>query len=498
MLSRFGLKRDEAPLIYDYPLIGWSYSRSPFLLQNAMLSGYGLLQRWERRSPAFRRILAELEKTERWSSAELEALQAQRLQAMIRHAYENVPYYRRIFDQRRLTPTDIQTPTDLYKLPLLTKQAVRRFADELRARNVPRHQFRIGRTGGSTGIPLKLLLDRNCILFDHVLVHRHRSWAGYHPGDRIVILRGYTLVSANEAHARYWRFDWGENKIYLSGFHLSADVMSVYVEKLREWEPKFIAAYPSSLFTLARFMQYQGVRIPVQAIFTSSEVLTEFERNVIQDRFQCRVWDLYGSGERLAVTQQCEHGRYHQNVECGVLQVDSPLGQAARFGQKGALVLTGLMNFSMPLIRYVIGDVGSLVDGKCSCGREMPLAGPVEGRKDDVIVTAEGRLMPRAGLDQIHEFVQNIERCQLVQRKIGEVTVRVQPRSGFSEADSTELVRQLRKRLGSGTAIEIEPVEKLELTPTGKQRFIVSEVDVDRFTGMGLKVHSGKEALSQP
>lgn len=485
-------------MIYDHPLIGWLYSRSPLPLQNAMVTGYGLLQRKERHSLEFRRVLAELKRTECLSLAELEEVQAERLRKLVRHAYNNVPYYRRVFEERRLTPADIQTPDDLYKLPVLTKQAVRQFADDLRARNVSRHQYRIGHTGGSTGIPLKLLLDRSCILFDHVLIHRHWSWAGFRPGNRIAILRGLTLVSPNEHSGKYWRFDWGENRIYLSGFHLSGNVMTYYVQKLQTWKPKFIAAYPSSLYAIARFMRYQSVRIPVEAVFTSSEKLTQLEREVIEERFQCRVWDRYGTGERLVVTQQCEYGRYHQNVEFGVLQVDSPLGQPAQIGRKGAFILTGLTNFSMPLIRYAIQDVGSLVDDKCPCGRSSPLAGPVEGRKDDVIVTADGRLMPRAGLDQIHEFVQSIERCQLVQRQIGEVTIRVQPRPNFNQADSAELVRQLRKRLGSGTAISIELVEKIELTATGKQRFIVSEVDIDNFNIMNREVPSDSTALSRP
>jgi phenylacetate-coenzyme A ligase PaaK-like adenylate-forming protein len=483
-------------MIYDHPLVGWVYGRSPIPLQNAMVSGYGLLQRKERLSPSFRRILAELEKTERWGLEELEALQALRLQKLICHAYENVPYYRRVFEERRLTPSDIRTPDDLYKLPILTKQSVRRHAEELRARNVPRYRYRVGRTGGSTGIPLKVLLDRHCILFDHALIHRHWSWARYRPGDRVVLLRGLTLVPADEHQGTYWRFDWGENKIYLSGFHLSSDVMPLYVEKLQQWRPKFIAGYPSSMFTLARFMQHENVRIPVQAIFTSSEKLSGLERRVIEQQFECRVWDRYGTGERLVVTQQCEYGAYHQNAEFGVLQVDSPLGGPACVGQKGMLILTGLTNYSMPLIRYAIEDVGSRVVGDCPCGRKLPMAGIVDGRKDDVIVTAESRVMPRAGLDQIHEFVENIERCQLVQKKIGEVIIRVQARPGFNNDDSAELVRQLRKRLGAGTIIGFEVVEKLELTATGKQRFIVSEVDIDSLAGIEAEALSDNAACS--
>lgn len=465
-------------MIYDHPLIGWTYRRSPLVLQNILLSSYGLLQRWERRSIAFQRIYEELKQTECWSAAQLEALQSERLQQLVRHAYENVPYYRRIFDERRLRPSDVRTPSDLYKLPILTKQAVRRNASQLKACNVTRHRYRIGRTGGSTGIPLKFLLDRERIAFDHALIYRHWSWAGYKPGDRMAVLRGLTVVSPDEHRLSCWRYDWTERKLYLSAFHLSDAVMSVYVKKLIEWEPRFIAGYPSSLFTLARFMQYQRCRIPVHAVFTSSEALSEVERKAIEDRFECRVWDRYGSGERLAVAQQCEYGSYHQNSEFGILQIDYPLGCPSPAGQKGAVVLTGITNLSMPLIRYAIEDVGRFVSGRCPCGRHLPLAGSIDGRKDDVIVTAEGRLMPRAGLDQIHEFVNNIERCQLVQRKIGQVTVRVQPRPNFRRDDEEEIIRQLRKRIGNRTEIDIELVEKLELTAVGKQRFIVSEIDL--------------------
>jgi phenylacetate-CoA ligase len=469
----------DLALIYDHPLIASVYEKSPLGFQNLMVSAYGLIQRQERRSAAFRRLQAELKQTERLCKADLEALQAQRLGNLMTHAYEQVPFYRRIFEQRRLKPSDIKTPMDLYKLPVLTKQDVRNCFPDFRARNIRRHEYRIGRTGGSTGIPLRLLLDRQRISFDHALIQRHWSWAGYHVGERIVIFRGLTLIPARTKRPVYWRHDRVENKLYLSGFHLSSDTMLQYVEKLDQWRPSFIAAYPSSIFTLARFMQQCGMRIPVKAVFTSSELLTDVERKTIEDRFECKVWDRYGTGERLAVSQQCELGSYHQNVEFGIMQVDAPLGHPAPTGENGALVLTGLTNFSMPLIRYCIEDTGSLADGDCPCGRQLLLAGRVHGRKDDVIVTVEGRLMPRAGLDQIHEFVQNIERCQLVQRRIGEVIVRVQPRPGFNGADSAELVRQLRKRLGDGTNINVEQVEKLELTVTGKQRFIVSEINLD-------------------
>jgi phenylacetate-CoA ligase len=476
-------------MIYDNRLIGWAYQRSSVSIQNLLVSAYGFLRVLERWSPTWRRIQSELEQTESWSASELQALQEERLRKIIRHAYENVPYYRRVFDERRLKPSDINTALDLYKLPVLTKQDVRRFASELCARNVPRWQFRLGRTGGTTGIPLVLAIDKQRIVFDHVLIHRHWSWAGYRPGDRVLVLRGFTLIPADQESGPHWRFDWLDKRMYLSGFHLSANNMQGYVEKLQQWRPELVAGYPSNLFTLARFMERARVKLPTRAVFTSSEVLTPTERGVIEDRFQCKVWDRYGTGERLVAGQECEHGRYHQNVEFGVLQVDWPRGEPAGEGQKGELIHTGLTNFSMPLVRYASEDVGFLQKDDCPCGRKLPLMGAVDGRKDDVIVTADHRLMPRAGLDQIHEFVPNIERCQLVQEEVGRITVRVQPRPAFNDSDKEELVSQLRKRLGRGTEIQIQIFEHLDLSPTGKERFIISQVDINRLTGLELESH---------
>src|SRR6266702_1370254 len=139
-------------MIYDNRLIGWAYQSSPVFVQNALVSAYGFLKRSERWSLTWRRTVSELEQTEKWSANELEALQEERLRKLIQHAYENVPHYRRVFDERNLKPSDINTPADLYKLPVLTKQDVRRFGSELRAKNVPRWQVRLGSTGGTTGM----------------------------------------------------------------------------------------------------------------------------------------------------------------------------------------------------------------------------------------------------------------------------------------------------------------------------------------------------------
>jgi len=473
-------------VIYDHPLIGKVYRNSPTFVQNLLVSAYGLRKRCERAGATAGAYEALLRQSDLWPQEKLQEYQNAQLQGLIQHSYENVPYYRRLFDGLKLRPADIRSAEDLYKLPVLRKADVRRHHQELRAANIPARRTTVGRTGGSTGIPLHFLLDKDRVVFDHCLTERQWSWAGYRPGDRVLVLRGLTLVPPQTTGGNYWRFDWADNRIYLSGFHLSQETAPTYIRKLQEWRPDFIAAYASSLFTLARFMERAGVTIPAKAVFTSSEVLTPVERKTIEHRFECQVWDRYGTGERLAVSQQCEFGSYHNNAEFGILQVDEPLGLPAPAGQKGQLVQTGLTNYSMPLIRYAIEDVGCWQDDRCPCGRTLPVMGPVDGRKDDVIVTADCRLMPRAGLDQIHEFVDNLERCQLIQERIGEIIVRVLPLPGFGSADEEELRRQLLKRLGAGTVVRVELTDSLPLTGTGKERFIVSKVDLNEVSGVEL------------
>src|SRR5690349_17776597 len=208
-------------MIYDHPLIDRAYRASPLFAQNALVSAYGLLRQFERVMPVYRRYIRELSNTQWWSPDQLRALQDERLAALVRHAYDNVPYYRRIMSERGLVPADIRRADDLVKLPILRKEDVRRNSKLLRARNVPDRRVTTGRTGGTTGIPLAFGLDHARVMFDHALIERHWSWAGCNPGDRVALVRGLTLVPASDRTGAFWRQDYVNNRFYISGFHMS-------------------------------------------------------------------------------------------------------------------------------------------------------------------------------------------------------------------------------------------------------------------------------------
>jgi phenylacetate-CoA ligase len=467
-------------MIYENPLLTHLFESSPVAVQNVMASGFGLLRRAERWTPAYGRLRQWLNRSQWLSLAEIQNLQDERLRWLVTHAYANVPFYRQTFEARRLQPHDVKSAADLWKLPVLTKADVRRHYAELQARNVPDRRTLLAHTGGTTGVPLRLRLDRTQYALDHALTDRQWEWAGWRPGQRVVFLRGFTLIPPSQTRAPFWRRDWVYGRIYLSGFHLSREHLPTYIAQLQEWSPCYIAGYPSALSTLARYARQHQLVIPMRAVFTSSETLTPLDRSVIESVFACKVWDRYGAGERLVTFSECPDGQLHQCAEFGIAEVDVD-GRQARPGEQGRLLCTGLWNSAMPLIRYDSEDVVAVPtqSSVCTCNRGLPLIGPVEGRRDDVLVTSEGRLMPRAGLDQIYEYIDTIDRCQLVQERRGEIVVKVIPRPGFTAAQESELVRQLRRRIGYGTAVQVMLVNNIPPSASGKIRFIVSRLGED-------------------
>ncbi len=366
--------------------------------------GYGWLKRkfvshpvWD--SEEFKRYYQWLQETQWWSRDQLEALQLEQLRALVQHAYENVPYYRRVFDERRLKPTDISTLNDLQRLPILTKEDVRNNFEDLIARNIDRARLRYHTTGGSTGRPLALYCDKYTRdPHELAFILRQWGWAGYRFGDELVTLRDNTITGSERNGKRaWWDYITDNNELVLSSTDMSEENMYKYVEKIRKFRAKFINAFPSSLEILARFMRRNGVGgISAAAIFCESETLYPWQRELIESQFGCRILAGYGMTERVADAVECEqHEGYHVNMEYGILELlgkdGEPITQA---GTLGRVVGTGFDTYCMPLIRYLVDDLAVYASGKCSCKRQSVLIQDFKGRIREFIVSKTGKLVP--------------------------------------------------------------------------------------------------------
>ena len=462
------------------PLAARLYQLAPAWGQNLLLTGFGMLLDRERHGGRFAEYRDLLARTEWQSREELEAYQDERLRATVAHAYETVPFYRRRFDECRLTPGDVRGRQDLAKIPLLTRDDIRRHFGELRSRAVSTRAMRTGHTSGTTGTPLTVGYDRESIWMTYAVFDRHYRWAGLRTdpsGDRVAVARGNVIVPLGRKAPPFWRHDRRRRQLLLSSFHLSTANMPAYFDALRRFRPAALDGYPSTLYVLAKFLQSQGATFPLRAAITSSETLYDFQRELIEERFACRVFDYYALAERAIFSNECErHHGHHVAMEYGLAEVVDDRGSPAPRGTVGRLVGTTLHNGAMPLIRYATTDMSALGNGACPCGRGLELMAEVTTKAEDMLTLPDGRLISPSVLTHPFKPLDSIEGSQIVQTAPDRVTVRLVPGAGYRQALSDHLVRELQARLGDEVSVTVQMVDRLEMSANGKFKWVISHV----------------------
>lgn len=267
--------------------------------------------------------------------------------------------------------------------------------------------------------------------------------------------------------------------------------MPAYVDAIERFRPKLIEAYPSTAYILARHMNATGRRVHVPAVTTSSEPLLDLQREAIEQAFETRVFDYYGSAERVLAAGECEaHAGLHVFEPFGITEILDDDGRPAPPGEDGRLVLTGLSNRLMPLVRYEIGDRSAWIPGECPCGRTWRRIDPITTKAEDILVTPSGRLIAPSALTHPFKPLDSIAASQIIQDDPSHVRVKIVRRPTYSEDDTKRLRSSLAERLGDDISIEIEFVDDIPRGRTGKLRWIVSNVPRDHARGTSNRSHS--------
>jgi len=453
------------------------YERLPWPLQTLALNIYAGKIHVERFGPRFRLELERSLERERWPQEALEEYQRTRLQELVRHAYESVPYYRRIFDERGLTPGDVRSPSDLPRLPLLTREDVRRNLPDLISSRVPRESLAMGRTSGTTGSPLQFYWDRDMRFMNNIADWRQKAVAGLTHGQPHAVLYGRMIVPTSQRKPPFWRMNYFDNQLWLSTFHISTENLGFYVQKLRRFRPQVLEGYPSTVEMVSRYLEERGERLPLHAVLTTSETLRPDQRERIERVFDCRVFDFYGLAERVIFSTECErHEGHHVNLDYGLLEITNDRGEPVAEGELGWIVGTSLHNRGMPFLRYKTGDVTRLRMRPCSCGRRFPIMEDVTTKAEDVIVTRDGRFISPSVLTHPFKPLQGIAMSQIIQEDRDHLTVKIVRAAGFRDEQGETLVRGLQERVGAEMRIRLEFVDEIPRSGNGKFKWVVSKV----------------------
>lgn len=401
------------------------------------------------------------------------------LQKLASHAYKSCDFYQSRFKSCGFDAAHFDNLKQFSVIPPLTKSEIQNHVESLIASNWPRKDLIENFTGGSTGQPLRLLHDRARHESRTGATMRHDAWAGRRWGDRVALFWG-APVDAPIATYRYRIRRWlAGQQLWLNTGNLKVDDFPKFNEELKEFQPAVIIAYANSLALFARFLKENKLAACApRGIITSAEILTEESRELIQDVFGCPVFNRYGCREVSVIASECErHDGLHIMAEGLYVEVVDPNGQPVAEGETGDILVTDLLNYAMPLIRYRIGDRGSWVTGECACGRGLPRLKSIAGRVTDFVVGSDRQLVSGVFL-ATYVIAQrpSLGRVQIIQSRLGHVHFRVCPGSGFDlETDRNYLFTEMRKHVGP-LEMGLELVDEIPPERSGKLLFCKSEI----------------------
>ncbi len=456
------------------------YERIPISLQNIFTTLYGYKLHFARYGGRFNEYWREIEQTQWLLPDELKAIQLTRLQELIRHSYEHVPYYRRRFQAVGFQPQDLRTQEDLRHLPILSRKDVYRYAEEMVGDNISRRRLHRHHTSGTTGTPLCFYEDWPTLQRNYAFWMRFRGWFQFKPWLRRATLSGRVIVPRSQSTPPYWRFNRVENQLIMSSFHLSDKTIPVYIAQLEIFKPFLIDGYVSTIHTLARYINTNGITsVRPTAVQTTSETLLDYQRRDIEEAFQCHVYNQYGHGEKAAFISECEHGTLHINDEYGVIEIINAEKEYVQPGETGEMIVTGLNNWAMPLIRYRTGDLATAsLQTPCKCGRGLSHIKAVEGRIIDALRMPDGNMVPPTALTLLFDkaSAMGIEEAQIVQKAPDLIVVNIVPRKKDEALQTDILENDLRLMMGQSVCIQFEIVDYIPRTQAGKFKFVKSEI----------------------
>jgi phenylacetate-CoA ligase len=429
-------------------------------------------------SMSVRKHLRELEETQWWPIDQLQEFQNERLRRLIIHAYEKVPYYRRIFQKYGLKSADIRSVDDLPRMPVLTKEKIRNNFESMLSSDFTQRKQKLDRTGGSTGEPLQFYIDWEAWSMSWACSYLGWRFAGYRFGDKMATLGGFALFSDKKEMTFQQRIRLLlDRDLAMSAIHLSDDVMSEYSRLIERHQPKFIKGYPSAIYIFASYLKRNGLcPIEPKAVITTAEVLLPRHREVIEEVFKCKVFDWYGCSDGGGSALECpQHNGYHVPMQRVVIELVNEEGQPVRAGEPGRIILTDLFNYSMPFIRYDPGDIG-IPDGKtCPCGRGLPLLKSLQGRTSDIIRFNNGTtLFGRSFTNILKHFP--ILQFQVVQLDMENILIRIVKGNEYRGEDSNYIIKTMEHHIGRQGSVQLEFVEDIVPTKAGKRLFVISNV----------------------
>ena len=410
-----------------------------------------------------------------WKSFEwLKNQQETQLKKLIYFAYENVPYYTKLFNRINVKPSDISAIKDLERIPILTKQIIKKNWQDFIPKNIDQIKCINGSTGGSTGAPLKYRMSNEDYERGSALLYRGFGYGGYKLGDKIAVIAGSSLVPTTKSETKRKIQDFFLNTRHYSSFEMSEENLLKYFYDVNKWKPDFFRGYPSSIYFFAKFIQDNNLKLNFQpkAIFTTAEKLFDKQKILIEEIFKAKVFDNYGLNDGGISAFECkEHNGMHIDGERSIMKVVDDEGKQV-INQEGKILATSLYNYSLPFIRYDAGDLGIISDSECPCGRKTPLLKEISGRVTDFLKLNNIVIGSPVLTVLMGKF--DIEQYQIIQNSPCSIVCKIVKCKIYRKEDEEFIIKSFYSHVGK-INIKFDYVDSIMPTKAGKYKFIINK-----------------------
>lgn len=417
--------------------------------------------------------LNQIERMQSWTREEVIAWQNERLQTLVKHVYEHTTFYKELFDSLGLTPSDIQCAEDLKKLPIITKEIAIANYEKIVPDNIQSIPHRKRKTGGTTGEPMHYLMDENN--WGYTSAAKIYAWTktSYRYGDKFVAMGSASLFAKKPSLPRRI-YDKIRNEYPLNTVNLTDELCEQYVAFIKKNKIRFIYGYAASIYIFTSYVAKHHIDLKqVEAVFTTSENLTDEYRELIERTYDCHVMDCYGANDAGVTAYEITRHNYHvgYNALCEII---NPIEE-----NTGSLLTTNLVNYTFPLLRYQFGDEVELSPSVDESEYNGQVIRRVLGRTSDVMRLENGHNMTATGFSMImKEF--DIVAFYFNKTGVNEVTLTVQPiEDKYTKEQEAEIRKTIQRYIGDDATLNIVYVDHFEPLKNGKRRYFMNDLSVE-------------------
>lgn len=398
-------------------------------------------------------IMKELEQKLHMTEDELKIWQLDKINKELIYANTYVPYYKKIFKENKIN-LPLKSLEDLKRVPYLTKDIIRKYYEELIS--LKKIDSSVVNTGGSTGTPLRLEKSYFSGVKEQIFLDYYVQSLGIKSFKcRKAIIRGPIPKSGISEKIG--------NQLILSSYLISKKTIKKYIDELEKFNPILLHVYPSSIYMIAKLILDNKLDIKIKdlrIIFSSSEIFTREQKEIVYKVFKCKILDLYGNTENSvhAINIYPQFG-YKFN----------PIYSYVEIGSDKEIITTTFDEKVMPLIRYRTGDEVEKIDSENYI---------IKGRTQDYIYGKSGCKYPVVGLifGQHFSCFKEIEKFQIIQNKIGKINFLIESEKKLEELKENEVIETLNKATSDDLEVEIKYVNCIERTKRGKYKFLVQNI----------------------